>query len=99
VDQLDGCLDVDLESSAMTNTLPVHRLSLDAGVAALVPAAYVRAVGLGVTRLEQQYTRVADENACQRYDYVAPSFDFRCRLAYDEDGLVMTYPGIADRVF
>ena len=25
---LDGCMDVDLESSAMTNTLPVHRLDL-----------------------------------------------------------------------
>ena len=25
---LDGCLDVDLESSAMTNALPVHRLGL-----------------------------------------------------------------------
>src|SRR5438067_423564 len=26
--QLDGCLDIDLESSALTNTLPVHRLAL-----------------------------------------------------------------------
>ena len=26
--QLDGCLDVDLESSAMTNAFPVHRLAL-----------------------------------------------------------------------
>ena len=25
---LDGCIDVDLESSAMTNALPVHRLGL-----------------------------------------------------------------------
>jgi uncharacterized protein len=29
---LDGCLDVDLESSAMTNTLPIHRLGLPPGV-------------------------------------------------------------------
>src|SRR4051795_2547748 len=28
---LDGCLDVDLESSAMTNALPVHRLNLATG--------------------------------------------------------------------
>ena len=28
---LDGCLDVDLESSALTNTLPVHRLDLAVG--------------------------------------------------------------------
>ena len=30
---LDGCLDVDLESSALTNTLPVHRLELATGIA------------------------------------------------------------------
>ncbi len=28
---LDGCLDVDLESSATTNALPVHRMALPAG--------------------------------------------------------------------
>jgi hypothetical protein len=42
---LDGCLDVDLESSAMTNTLPVHRLALAAGGHADAPAAYVRGPG------------------------------------------------------
>src|SRR3984957_9999403 len=29
--ELDGCLDVDFESSAMTNALPVHRLLLSVG--------------------------------------------------------------------
>jgi hypothetical protein len=28
---LDGCMDVDLESSAMTNALPVHRMNLRIG--------------------------------------------------------------------
>ncbi len=41
-DPLNGCLDVDLEASAMTNTLPVHRLGLRTGQHAAVPAAYVR---------------------------------------------------------
>jgi hypothetical protein len=43
---LDGCLDVDLESSAMTNALPVRRMGLAPGARAAAPAAYVRAVGL-----------------------------------------------------
>src|SRR3954453_15836540 len=38
---LDACLDVDLESSAMTNALPVHRLNLATGERAQAPAAYV----------------------------------------------------------
>ncbi len=54
--QLDGCLDVDLESSAMTNALPVRRLDLTAAAQAAAPAAYVRAVGLAVDRLEQTYS-------------------------------------------
>jgi uncharacterized protein len=92
---LDGCLDVDLESSAMTNALPVRRMGLAPGARAAAPAAYVRAVGLAVERLEQAYLRAPDEAARQRYDYAAPAFDFTCRLTYDESGLVLDYPGIA----
>jgi uncharacterized protein len=45
VPQLDGCLDADLESSAMTNAFPVRRLGLAVAGRAVVPAVYVRAVG------------------------------------------------------
>jgi uncharacterized protein len=94
---LDGCLDVDLESSAMTNALPVRRMGLVPGADAAAPAAYVRAVGLAVERLEQTYARAPDEATGQRYDYAAPVFDFACRIAYDEYGLALDYPGIAVR--
>jgi uncharacterized protein len=94
---LDGCLDVDLESSAMTNALPVHRMGLPVGARASAPAAYVRALDLSVGRLDQDYARTADEGRYQRYDYAAPVFGFACRLVYDESGLVLDYPGIAVR--
>lgn len=94
---LDGCLDVDLESSAMTNALPVHRIGLPVGGRASAPAAYVRALDLSVGRLDQDYVRAADEGHNQRYDYAAPVFGFACRLVYDESGLVLDYPGIAVR--
>jgi uncharacterized protein len=94
---LDGCLDVDLESSAMTNALPVHRMGLHVGARASAPAAYVRALDLSVERLGQDYTRTADKGRSQRYDYAAPVFDFAGRLGYDESGLVLDYPGIAVR--
>jgi uncharacterized protein len=94
---LDGCLDVDLESSAMTNALPVRRMGLAPGAGAAAPAAYVRAVGLAVERLEQTYLRAPDEAAGQSYDYAAPVFGFACRIAYDESGLALSYPGIAVR--
>lgn len=95
---LDGCFDVDLESSALTNAFPVHRMELAVSAVAEAPAAYVRAEDLAVSRLEQTYTRLPDgEDGGQRYDYVSPTFDFRCELAYDAAGLVLSYPGIASR--
>jgi uncharacterized protein len=94
---LDGCLDVDLESSAMTNALPVQRMELGVGRRAAAPAAYVRALDLSVERLEQTYVRLPGEGTHQGYDYTAPVFDFACRLVYDESGLLLDYPGIAVR--
>ena len=96
--ELDGCLDVDLESSALTNAFPVRRLRLAAGAEADAPAAYVRALDLRVERLEQRYVRLEDEGTGQRYRYAAPAFDFECVLTYGTDGLVADYPGIAVRV-
>ena len=40
--EIDGCLDVDLESSACTNMIPLRRLELGVGQTATAPAAYVR---------------------------------------------------------
>ena len=94
---LNGCRDVDLECSAMTNALPVHRMALSVGGQAFAPAAYVRAADLKVERLEQTYARVTDESLQQRFDYAAPAFGFACQLVYDSSGLVLDYPGIAVR--
>ena len=96
--QLDGCLDLDLESSSLTNAFPVHRLGLAVGEQAEAPAAYVRALDLAVERLEQRYTRLEDDDAGrQRFHYVSPAFGFECELVYDASGLVLDYPGIAVR--
>jgi hypothetical protein len=96
--RIAGCLDVDLEASACTNALPMHRLGLAVGQRAEAPAAYVRAPGLGVERLEQSYARLPDEGGRLRFDYEAPAFDYRDVLVYDGSGLVVDYPGIAVRV-
>jgi hypothetical protein len=57
----------------------------------------MRVPDLRAERLDQDDTRIADADRCQRYDYVAPAFGFTCRLRYDESGLVLDYPGIAVR--
>lgn len=95
---LRGCLDVDLEASALTNAFPVRRMEAAVGDRVSCPAAYVHAAGPTVTRLEQTYVRLPDGPEGPRFDYGAPAFDFSCRLDYDACGLVLAYPGIAVRV-
>lgn len=94
---LSGCLDVDLESSALTNAFPIHRLLLGVGDHAAAPAAYVRALDCSVDRLDQHYTRLADGQDGQRFHYTAPAFDFACDITYDRAGLIIEYPGLASR--
>ena len=94
---LRGCLDVDLESSALTNAFPAHRLELPVGEGADAPAVYVRAEDLRVERLEQHYVRLQNNDPGHRFHDEAPVFNFQCELAYDRSGLLLAYPGIAVR--
>jgi uncharacterized protein len=95
-DDLAGCRDVDLESSALTNAFPVRRLALAPGQSAPAPAVYVRA-SLAVERLEQAYKRIDREEHHQRFRYRAPAFHVECELRYDAAGFALSYPGIAVR--
>jgi uncharacterized protein len=90
---LDGLVDVDLEASACTNTLSVHRLDLPDDEIVPASAVYVRALDLSVVRLEQTYRRRDDG----RFDYTSGGGGFRAVLRYDAAGLVVDYPGIAVR--
>jgi uncharacterized protein len=96
--ELEGCFDVDLEASALTNAFPVHRLGLSVDQHGDAPAVYVRALDLSVERLEQRYRRMRNDGDGQRYCYTSPAFGFEAELVYDEYGLVIEYPGIAVRV-
>jgi hypothetical protein len=82
---LDGILDVDIEWSPSTNTLPIRRLALSPGEKAAVSAAWIRLPSLDVQRLEQSYERL-DQGR-----YVYRSGDFRADLEADADGLITRY--------
>jgi hypothetical protein len=82
---LNDCLDVDLEWSPSTNTLPIRRLGLALGETKAVTAAWVRFPSLEVQRLDQSYERI-DE---RRHRY--RSGRFSADLLVDEDGMVLQY--------
>lgn len=94
---LDGCVDIDFESSVVTNTLAVHRLDLSASKPQDAPAAFVRADDLRVERVEQSYACTDRTEGRVTFDYTSSTFDFACELVFDDAGLVREYPGIGRR--
>ncbi len=94
---LDGCVDIDFETSAVTNTLAVHRLDLSAVTPQDVPAAFVRADDLRVERVEQSYLCTDRSEDRIVFDYSSRTFDFACELVFDASGVVIDYPGIGRR--
>ena len=94
---LDGCVDVDFETSLVTNTLAVHRIDLGSATPVDVPAAFVRANDLRIERMEQTYLCTERTEDRIVFDYTSTTSDFACQLVFDPAGLVTEYPGIGRR--
>ena len=92
--QLDGCVDVDVAATPLTNTFPIRRLDgLAVGASATFPVAWVEVPGLDATRVDQTYRRLA----ARRWEYSDERFG-AFELSVDEDGLVVDYAGLATRI-
>ena len=89
----DDVLDVDVEGSALFNSLPVLRDRLhEGGEAHAYATAYVRVPDLAAERAAQRYVPLA--RGVVRYRDAAFSAD----IEFDSDGFVVRYPGLAERV-
>jgi uncharacterized protein len=82
---LPNCVDVDIEWSPSTNTLPLRRLGLSVGQRTSVTAAWVRLPSLEVEPLQQSYERLETS----RYRYRAGSFT--ADLTVDDESLITRY--------
>ena len=96
IDELAGCIDVDVAATPFTNTLPIRRLGLDVGASRDLRMLYVLVPEMTVSAADQRYTCLArDENGgIYRYE----SGSFQAELVVDADGLVIEYPGLWLRV-
>jgi hypothetical protein len=90
VPALDASIDVDLEVTPATNTLPIRRLQLKVGGTSDIQAAWVRFPELTVEASSQRYTRLAK----QRYQYESRAGLFTAVLDVDELGLAYLYGDI-----
>jgi hypothetical protein len=89
----DGCIDVDLEWSPSTNTLPIRRLNLAVGESSgMLTAAWVRFPDLTIQTLQQEYERIGE----LKYRYSSQG-GFKTEIVVDDEGLVITYGGFWER--
>lgn len=93
LEQLRGCVDVDISITPATNTLPIRRLSLDTGESRALVAAWVRFPGLTVEPLQQRYTRL-DSHRFRYEGSGGVGYD----VEIDDWGMVTRYADIWDRV-
>ncbi len=91
----DGCLDIDIWPSPFTNTFPIRRLGLADGERAEIRALYIEAPALEPRSMRQAYTRL--DASHYLYENLEGSA-FKAVLLVDEQGLVIDYPGLFQRL-
>jgi hypothetical protein len=95
---LDGALDCDLGLSPLTNTMPVLRDALYQGLGPVdLAMAWVSVPDLAVRRSVQRYTFV-ESSGDRRIVRFEDDEGFTADIAFDDDGLVVDYPGLARRL-
>jgi hypothetical protein len=96
---LQGSVDIDIETSPFTNTLPIRRLALHQGQSAEIQVAYITIPELSVRPERQRYTCLAVTNEDRVYRYESLASGFTAEVRVDADGLVVDYPGLFRRVW
>jgi uncharacterized protein len=90
---LEDAIDVDLEFSPLTNTLPIRRLAPRIGAAIEPTAAWVRFPSLTVEPLRQRYTHLGPS----RYRYESQT-GYVAEVEVDDLGFVTRYGDVWERV-
>jgi len=95
IDDLNGCMDVDIWPTPFTNSFPIRREPMTVGERREFKMAWICAPDLAVVSQPQAYTRLAERL------YLFENLDgsgFRAELPVDEDGIVIDYPDLFRRV-
>ena len=91
---LIDAIDVDINATPFSNTLPVRRLGLALGQSADIVTAYIDIPSLQVSADHQRYTRIAPST----YRYASLDGSFVRDVEVDDEGFVTEYPGLFSRV-
>jgi uncharacterized protein len=94
ISAITGCLEVDLELTPITNSLPINRLNLAIGQQEEIAVAWIRFPTLEVVHARQSYERLSDRT----FRYRSLASGFTADIDVDEIGLTVRYEGIWERV-
>ncbi len=96
---LHAALDCDLALSPLTNTMPVLRHGLLRGGGPLeFLMAWISVPDLSVVPSRQRYTFVRTDGLVSVVRYESVGGNFAAEIVFDEDGLVVEYPGLGHRL-
>ena len=95
---LSDALDIDIQSSPLTNTMPILRHGFQSGGSGEFLMAFVLTPTLRVEASRQGYEHVGVRDGRPVVRYLGLDSDFRADLELDEDGLLSFYPDLARRV-
>lgn len=91
---LAGAVDIDIQVTPLTNSLPIRRLALPVGESAEILTLYVTVPEYAVGTDRQRYTRIS----AHRYLYEGLESGFTAEIEVDAHGAVTAYPGLFRRV-
>jgi uncharacterized protein len=93
--ELQGCIDIDIQATPVTNTLPVRRLEWKPGKSIEIRLCYITVPDLTVSPRTQRYTALAPDSL---YRFESPDSGFTADLPVDADGFVLDYPELFKRL-
>ncbi|HEY0433737.1 MAG TPA: putative glycolipid-binding domain-containing protein [Chitinophagaceae bacterium] len=93
-EDLEGCIDIDLSLSPSTNSLPVNRLFRGSTRDALIKVVYLDVLNQQISAKFQQYLRLS----AGKFNYQNVPNDFEADITVDEDGFVISYPKLFERL-
>jgi hypothetical protein len=92
----DGCIDIDLAGTPFTNTLPIRRLDLDTDRGDVKLSMVYVPFDTFSPKIDGQCYRCLQSGRLFRYQALDRSF--ATDLSVDDDGLVIDYPTLFERV-
>lgn len=99
VEDLKGCIDIDISITPFTNTIPIRRLLLKVGESKEIKVVYVDIYNYSLTPVKQRYTCLDSNLNGYKYRYENLNNGFTAEFFVDKEGVVIDYPDLFKRVY